>query len=713
MGPFTRPYLIISLLVYCLLALFFEVVLGGSITVSCATVASSAQILLLAESVDAESRPVTGTSGWSDQAGHLPGQPPTTMPLPPSRQDPEQIEQPAQPYVDQLIDENIDEDRIDDWGQANAASPWAGFSSLSLAGRTYLDHSDLDGSHREYGLQLVNRMESLNNGSFELSADGLMIHNRQDECSEGGRVLLRHNGLVLNDTWQADSELGHFRSRTPRLISTSYRIYLPSTLLQGVGSSIYNEQTSLFLTAGDIGALEGTAAQRFQTTQGGVQGAGLTHMLDDRWQVGAQFWNTDHPEVGGSHQSYAGVVQYAPEDQRQLHQLHILADSGGKAGLWYDTELPIGRWTNYLGAHYLEPDLQWTDVIINNDREGAYWRTDFRSFRWQWTLGSDVSKNNIENDPDLAGTITTQSYVNGSWRFRRDTLLGASANINTSKADSGTASGDALGYTLKNYVSQNFFFGTSRFQAEIDIQDNPEDETRGYSLLWDQVWKVPFVRNLSTSVEYVIREDDADEVDMQLVVEKNFSTDFWLRASGQYIHMLDNVEGRDNAINCSLGVNWQIDGHWRLDLTADYNKSMPVDAADDIQAEGHTVLLSLSYALFGPGRPKQLLGRRTGSLGSGEIRGRVYLDENRNGRYDLSETALRNIVVILDGRFQTETDVNGEFTFWPVAGGQHLVTLGVEDVPLPWGLADDKPARVTVPVRGTGEIDFALIKLNE
>ena len=125
------------------------------------------------------------------------------------------------------------------------------------------------------------------------------------------------------------------------------------------------------------------------------------------------------------------------------------------------------------------------------------------------------------------------------------------------------------------------------------------------------------------------------------------------------------------------------------------------------------MLLSLSYAVFGYERPRQLLGRQTGSLGSGEIRGRIYLDDNRNGRYDLNETALRNIVVILDGRFQTETDINGGYSFFPVAGGVHVVTLGIEDVPLPWGPADDKPVKVTVPVRGIEQVDFALIKLNE
>lgn len=708
MGPFTRAYFVISLFVFSLLIPFIDEVSGSKVDASTATATPYQHTLLVAESNQAEV-----SSDPDAQSGRLPDRSPSGMPPPPSQRDNHQEVPPAQPYVDRLIDEDIDEERMDVWGDADTPSPWSGFSALRLAGRTYLDHTNLDGTYREHGVQLVSRTETLNNGSFELSADALMIHDRQDDHSEGGRVLLRQNGLVINDTWQVDSQIGHFRSTTPRLISTSYRIHLPSTLLQGVDASIFNEQTELLLAAGEIGALEGTAAKRFETTQGGIQGAALTHFLNDRWQVGTQFWNTSDPDVGDSHQSYGGVLQYAPADQSQQQQLHVLADSNGKTGLWYDGELSIGRWRNYLGVYYLQPDLQWTDVLINNDREGAYWRSDYRSFRWQWTLGSDVAKNNLDNDPNLVGTITTQSYANGSWRFRRDTLLGASLSLHTSNADSGMASGDALAYAIKSYVSQNFFFGTSRIQTEIDIQDNPDADTQAYSLLWDQVWAVPYMRNLSTYAKYVINEDDADEIEMQLILEKNVGADFWLRASAQYIHVLEGDQGQDNAINCSLGMNWQLHQNWKLDLTADYNRGISIDPADEITPEGHTVLLSLTYALFGPGRPKQLIGRKTGSLGSGEIRGRVYLDENRNGRYDLSDTALKNTVVFLDGRFQTETDVNGEYTFWPVSGGQHVVTIGVGDVPLPWGLGNDQPIQVMVPIRGTSEVDFGLIKLNE
>ena len=91
----------------------------------------------------------------------------------------------------------------------------------------------------------------------------------------------------------------------------------------------------------------------------------------------------------------------------------------------------------------------------------------------------------------------------------------------------------------------------------------------------------------------------------------------------------------------------------------------------------------------------------------------MFLDANRNGRYELDEEYLPRITVYLDGRYPTESDADGRFEFWPVRAGQHYVRVAVEDAPLPWGLDDEAPRAVLVPVRGDGRIDFGLVNLNE
>jgi len=91
----------------------------------------------------------------------------------------------------------------------------------------------------------------------------------------------------------------------------------------------------------------------------------------------------------------------------------------------------------------------------------------------------------------------------------------------------------------------------------------------------------------------------------------------------------------------------------------------------------------------------------------------VFLDENGDGKLSINEEPLKNILVYLDGRFTAETGPKGRFEFWPVASGEHSLSIAIEDVPLPWGLKDERPLKVRVPVRGEAEIDFALTRLNE
>jgi hypothetical protein len=389
-------------------------------------------------------------------------------------------------------------------------------------------------------------------------------------------------------------------------------------------------------------------------------------------------------------------------------------DSRNNRGVWYDADVKQKRWSHNLGLYHLQPELLWTDVAINNDREGFYWRGNRRSFRWQWKLGSEVSRDNLEKESLLPGYLWTNSFVSGTWRFRRDTLLGAALDLNTRHADSGTADGDSHRYTLKNLVTQRFPIGMTRLQASLSVQDNPDEVGTQYSLLWDQVWEIPFFERLDSDIEYLADRNNPDSISVRLAVEKFVASDLWFSGSAQYIHMLEPDSGLGDTQNGSLSANWQIHPHWKLSLTADFNRSSfeTIDRLD-IATENQTILLSISYAKSSRRRLPAIVGANTDSIGHGQIKGRVFLDENRNGRYDLNETVLENIVVILDGRFHAETDPNGQFDYWPVAAGEHVITIGIEDAPLPWGLEDDRPQTVDVPARGRAVSNFALIKLNE
>jgi len=393
--------------------------------------------------------------------------------------------------------------------------------------------------------------------------------------------------------------------------------------------------------------------------------------------------------------------------------MHFLGDSKGNTGLWLDDDFKYGKWHHYFGGFYFQPDLLWTDTPIDNDREGLYLRSNRESYRWQWTLGSEVSKNNLDEDPELAGNVTTASFINGTWRYRRKTQFGGSLNLNTTHADSGTAEDDSKIYGLKSFALHQFGVGSSRLQLSLTEDDAPEDDTTSYAVLWDHVWKAPFLNRLNTDIEYTWTDNRDDELSLRLSAEKTLLTDVKITGTAQHVITEDNTIGKSKGTSLSFGLSWQFYENWLISLNADYNRNMNnPENTESTTTDGKTVLFSISYTRAS-GRKPLLYGKATGSPGRGRITGKVFLDENKDGRQGINETALKNIVVYIDGRFTTETDSDGKFEFWPVASGDHYISIGIEDVPLPWGLDDESAKQVYVPIRGESKIDFALIKLNE
>jgi hypothetical protein len=613
-------------------------------------------------------------------------------------------------YIDRLIDEDIDQEiEQEEVVEDSRLGP----GSIGVTYRYYKNDTDNTATTTEHGAQLRWQQETISNGSFEFLAQGLISDRHEDEKIKDGQVLFRQQEYVLNDTLQVDSEVGHFRGSTPAIISRSYRFYLPSTILQGASTRFYNNHTAVSFNAGEIGTYNGIATQAFEKTEGKLYGLGATYRVDDQWELGGQFWNTIDAGNRENHRSYAGVIEYQDDDRPQKIQIHILGDNQSNIGVWLDDELKYGQWHHYIGAFYFEPDLQWTDTPIDNDREGIYLRSSRRSFRWHWTLGSEVSKNNLDENPALAGNITTTSFINGTWNYRRKTQFGGSFNLNTSRADSGIATEDSKIYGLKGFALQRFTFGSSRLQLSLTENDVPGEDTTAYGALWDHVWKIPFLSRFNTDIEYNWTDHRDDELSFRLSAEKSLLTDLKLTGTAQHVISEDSAIGKTKGTSISLGLSWQFYENWLISLNADYNRNMDdPDNMESTTTDGKTVLFSISYARSSGRRPL-LYGKTTGSPGRGRIVGKVFLDENQDGKQGINEKAVKNIVVYLDGRFTTETDSDGKFEFWPVASGDHTISIGIEDVPLPWGLEDESARQLYVPIRGEGEMDFALIKLNE
>ena len=78
-------------------------------------------------------------------------------------------------------------------------------------------------------------------------------------------------------------------------------------------------------------------------------------------------------------------------------------------------------------------------------------------------------------------------------------------------------------------------------------------------------------------------------------------------------------------VYAALGLDWRISQRWTLNFTADMDVVDPgEDDAEDTFADNQRLLLSLSYAFEGKSPSNMILGRQTGTQGSGTIVGRIF-----------------------------------------------------------------------------------------
>jgi hypothetical protein len=99
--------------------------------------------------------------------------------------------------------------------------------------------------------------------------------------------------------------------------------------------------------------------------------------------------------------------------------------------------------------------------------------------------------------------------------------------------------------------------------------------------------------------------------------------------------------------------------------------------------------------------------------GGGSISGRVFYDANRDGEQQAGEAGVAGVEVLLDGRYRTVTDRDGQYEFPLVATGHHRLSLTLESVPLPWGASSDDASSVYVPLRGQASAAIGVVKLAE
>lgn len=96
------------------------------------------------------------------------------------------------------------------------------------------------------------------------------------------------------------------------------------------------------------------------------------------------------------------------------------------------------------------------------------------------------------------------------------------------------------------------------------------------------------------------------------------------------------------------------------------------------------------------------------------LAGRVFVDNNGNGRFDQGEEGVSGAVVTIDDRTKVKTDAQGRYELQVVGAGRHVVALEIGSIPLELGLGPGVAGRRTVELQAGREgnvVDFALVRL--
>ena len=613
-------------------------------------------------------------------------------------------------YIDQLIDPELAADLFDAELLEEEFEP-EGRRYFSVEYQHYREDDADDFS--ENGLLLNWRRETLHYG--DLSLESAVRKGNEESFNDnslGGRFVLRQRDFALDADRSMDNTVGVLRNTMDTLISSSYRLYLPSALLGGAQSHVRSEYADLYVSAGRYGRLDPTQIQGFETDDGKQASLGYSRSFLHDWRAAAYLVHVDGAQDVRDHQSMATALQYETPDRKQRYQGHLLADSKGNNGAWLDGDTQVDRSRYRYGVFRLEPELLWTDTSPTEDQQGGYVRYDLKALRYDLTSGADLIQTDIDNRRDRAGNNLFNVFLNGAWRMTSRTTVGGTLTARGNNPRDDLGGDENRGYSVSAYTAHGYSIGTSRLQFSTARLEEGSDTGHALGIIWDQDWNLRRDLSLSSTLSHERESGLEDTLDIStaaLLVRHDISPDLHWNGDVSYSLVDRNQGSRQKNIFASLSLGWNFLPGWDASLRMTHNRLDDVAGATFSTASENetTLLLSVRYS-HSEGRPYVLMGQQGDAGGYGEIGGQVFYDENGDGVRQAGERGAKGVYVYLDRGYETITDSSGRYSFVPVPSGEHQLSVALEELPLPWGLDDEAPRAVNVGVRETREVNFAL-----
>jgi hypothetical protein len=629
---------------------------------------------------------------------------------------------PAAPkYVDKLIDESLEgEDDGRSLEEREQGPQPLGRRLYAFEARRF-ERRSADSRYGENGVLLQHRRETLDYG--DLSLDVLARESRDSgpaagvygSSQSGAQVQFHQFRHPLTSNLLMDNSAGVVRLGPNPLLGSSYRVQLPSSLASGAQSIVYRDQHEFRIFSGRIGRLEGAVTQSFEETSGEVSGVGYKQAFSPRWSAGVQLidfkGNTALPE----HRSAALAARFEDKSAGRQFSLHTLGDSRGARGHWADGLETAGLWQYRYGLYRLPFELRWAESNIGSDSQGVYVRSEYRTQINSLAIGGEFAESNLYDDAARSGAYTRTAFSTLFHRVSRDRFLNGSLSVSDRSGKSALPAAEDSRSTSASFgVGQRFPIGLSNFRVFASRTDASVNDARSYGTTWDHAWNTRGWQ-LATALSY----DKSDVAGVESE-RRGASATFRSALAGiaafdgglQFTRTYSASGGDADNLSGNLNVNWTLSRRWSTRVQMLWNRTEVAGPLAAAASQDKSIFIALRGE-DSSGLPYPRLGRETGGVGTGRIVGWVFFDENGDGVRQASERTAPGVIVYLDGRYSTTTDSDGKFEFIPVPTGTHTLRLSIERVPLPWGLHDESPRKVEVPLRDALILEFPLSRISQ
>lgn len=624
-----------------------------------------------------------------------------------------QDETPAAPYTDRVINpEQLGPLPEDEEGDFDASGPPRSIRVEAVV--SAVERGDED--YAEFGLNFGGHRETERWGSFSL--DGTLFRRdglRDEPADLIGTVTLWQRGFYVGERWLVENGLGVLNTPTLPIQREQFRFFLPSVPFVGGSTHWQDRDTGTHFQAslGRAGLFAGSRIVAFDSADGNVASFGSQWRWSEQWTGAVSALATDGLIVpdpfngvqfqdGRTEAVLASTAWSAGDHRVQMNLQGSSGYLGDAAGAWVDAQSRFGRYTWNYGLFHLGEDLAWGALPINSDARGGYLRARYESARWHWNAGID----RIES---VSGGSFRGNYATIYGRYQLRHNLGVGGNINV--RDSATATD----FSTRWFVDRNGRWGRSRLQLDQARTDGGRREDLQLTLDQDLPMEQGSRLALSTTLGSADVEGEGRTETFTLAALGGIELSERTRLDGNVRWTRGDGPAAYRGTDINLSLNWRVASHWWLQASiyrsAGEQRSpfqidplAPPDQFFTLPGE-NSVFLSIRYEKQA-GTAVTVIGGTAGSA-IGTVAGSVFLDENDDGIRSASELPAANVTVILDGRYATRTDSQGEFEFPRVATGPHTIEVVPDNLPLPWFLEGDTGEQaVEVRVRDTTRIDI-------